>query len=112
MNRQLLKTLAAAWLTMATVGVAADDDWRNWRGPNRDGKSPATELLKKWPEEGPKKLWEFNELGRGFSTVAISDGVIYATGDVGGETKTVERRGRERETVEGGHLTLFALDMD
>ena len=112
MNRQLLMTLAAAWLTMTTVGVAADDDWHTWRGPNRDGKSPATGLLKKWPEEGPKKLWEFNELGRGFSTVAISDGVIYATGDVGGEATTVERRGRTRAAVEGGHLTLFALNMD
>ena len=112
MNGRFLKTLTAAWLTMATVGGAAAGDWHTWRGPNRDGKSPATGLLKKWPEEGPNKLWEFNGLGRGFSTVAISDGVIYATGDVGGEATTVERRGRTREAVEGGHLTLFALNMD
>ena len=112
MNGKLLKTLAAAWLMMTTAGVTADDDWHTWRGPNRDGKSPSTGLLKQWPEEGPDKLWEFNELGRGFSTVAISDGVIYATGDVGGEATTVERRGRKRAAVEGGHLTLFALNMD
>ena len=101
MNRQVLIALAGAWLTMTTIGVAAEDDWNTWRGPNRDGKSPSTGLLKSWPEEGPNKLWEFNELGRGFSTVAISDGVIYTTGDVGGEATTVERRGRKRTAVEG-----------
>ena len=112
MNRQLLKFLVAACTMMATVSLAAEGDWPAWRGPNHDGKSPATGLLKQWPEGGPPKLWEFNELGSGFSTVAISDGMIYATGDVGGEAKTSERGGRQQKSVSGGQLTLFALNMD
>jgi outer membrane protein assembly factor BamB len=32
-------------------------DWTQFRGPNRDGKSAETGLLKKWPEGGPQQLW-------------------------------------------------------
>ena len=28
-------------------------EWPRWRGPNRDGKSPGTNLLKEWPAGGP-----------------------------------------------------------
>jgi len=57
-------------------------EWPCWRGPNHDGKSPDTDLLKEWPEGGPALLWQADSLGEGFSTVAISGGFIYTTGDV------------------------------
>jgi len=56
------------------------DDWPQFRGPNRDGKSAETGLLEKWPEGGPKLLWEASGLGIGFSSVAIADGFVYTTG--------------------------------
>ena len=34
----------------------ADHDWPQWRGPNRNGISPDTGLLKKWPEEWAARL--------------------------------------------------------
>jgi outer membrane protein assembly factor BamB len=61
------------------------DDWPCWRGPNRDGKSPDTGLLKEWPKEGPELLWHADGLGEGYSTVAVSGGFIYTTGDIEGD---------------------------
>ena len=39
----------------ASVGLGAD--WPQWRGVNRDGRSPETGLLKTWPSGGPQQLW-------------------------------------------------------
>lgn len=60
--------------------------WHQFRGPNRDGKSAETGLLKKWPEGGPKMLWSVEDmLGIGFSSVAVADGYVYTTGMVDGQ---------------------------
>ena len=53
-----------------------------FRGPNHDGISTETEWIKKWPESGPKKLWEA-EVGIGFSSVSVSDGRAYTMGNQG-----------------------------
>ena len=58
-------------------------DWPAWRGPAGNGKSPDTGLLKEWPAEGPKLLWKATGIGKGFSTVAVSGGMVYTSGDVG-----------------------------
>jgi outer membrane protein assembly factor BamB len=63
--------------------VAANDGWFQWRGPNRDNKSTETGLLKEWPEGGPKMLWSAEGLGKGYSTVAVSNALIYTTGMIG-----------------------------
>jgi len=51
-----------------------------WRGPNRDGIYPEKNLLTAWPENGPEMIWEFNELGIGFSSAAVTDNRIYTAG--------------------------------
>jgi outer membrane protein assembly factor BamB len=56
-------------------------DWPQWRGPHRDGKSPETGLLTSWPEGGPKQLWKAEGLGGGYSTVSVSGGKIFTSGD-------------------------------
>ncbi len=71
---------------------AMAEDWPQWNGPNRDNKSTETGLLKEWPGNGPKELWSYDELGMGYSTVAVVDGTIYTTG------------------LEDGKLVVYALD--
>ncbi|UCG57303.1 MAG: PQQ-like beta-propeller repeat protein, partial [Phycisphaerales bacterium] len=66
-------------------GTADAADWPQFRGPNRDGKSAETGLLKKWPEGGPELLWDAEGLGMGFASVAVADGYVYTTGMVGAE---------------------------
>ena len=51
-----------------------------FRGPNRDGKFPETGLLKEWPEAGPQLLFEFEGIGKGYSSVISNGKYIYASG--------------------------------
>jgi len=68
------------WVVLVVLGVLLaggmgyGDDWPQFRGASRDGKSAETGLLKKWPEGGPELLWSVGGLGIGYSSVAISDG--------------------------------------
>jgi len=52
-------------------------DWPQWRGPNRDGQSADTGLLKEWPKEGPSLAWRVNGLGGGYSGPSIAAGRIF-----------------------------------
>lgn len=55
--------------------------WPQWQGVKQDNKSPDTGLLKQWPDGGPALLWKQAGLGtRGFSSVAITDGLIFTAG--------------------------------
>jgi outer membrane protein assembly factor BamB len=64
-----------AW-TLSAQGA----EWHQWRGPNRDGHSPETGLLKQWPQAGPRRLWEGRGAGTGFSSVSASHGRLYTIG--------------------------------
>jgi outer membrane protein assembly factor BamB len=68
-----------------------DKDWAQWRGPNRDAVCTETGLLKKWPKDGPKLLWNAKDVnngknvGTGYASVAIAGGRIYTLGDLDGK---------------------------
>lgn len=72
-----------------TPVVAASGDWPQWRGPNRDGISPETGLLDSWPSDGPPLLRSARGAGKGYSSVAVSDGRIYAMGNRGGAEELI-----------------------
>jgi outer membrane protein assembly factor BamB len=92
----LLIVLAISMPAVSRPALAAEatGDWPCWRGPNRDGKSADTGLLKQWPAEGPAKLWQATEIGEGYSSASVSGGVVHITGQV------------------GGNLLVFAFDME
>lgn len=64
----------------ALSSVAVFSQLYEWRGPQRSGIYNETGLLKKWPDGGPKLLWEAEGLGLGYSSVTVSDDAIYITG--------------------------------
>src|SRR5262245_61622345 len=70
--------LLTCCLSIAAFGQAGD--WPQWRGPNRDGISKETGLLKEWPKDGPPLVWKATGAGRGYSTVSISNGRLYTMG--------------------------------
>jgi outer membrane protein assembly factor BamB len=78
----LAAPLAVVALFLSTTGIQAED-WPQWRGQNRDGRSPETGLLQSWPEGGPPLAWKAEGLGGGFSSVAVSGNRIYTLGDLG-----------------------------
>ena len=51
-----------------------------WRGPGRTGIYDETGLLKKWPDGGPKLLWETVGMGDGYSSATVTNDAVYITG--------------------------------
>ena len=88
-----IATICLAMATVLTTAASAQlvansaptSDWPQFRGPARDGKAPATNLLTQWPEGGPKLLWSVAGVGQGFSHAAVANGLVYVTGLVGTE---------------------------
>lgn len=51
-----------------------------WRGPERNGVFPDTNLLDSWPEEGPELLYVTDGLGRSFSSAVATKEAVFVTG--------------------------------
>ena len=71
-------------------------DWPQWRGPLRSGISQESGLLKEWPKDGPKLLWQLDDIGDGYATPAV----------VGTRLYLLSNRGLDNEFVQ----TLAVLD--
>lgn len=76
-------------ISLAGATSAADRDWPQWRGPNRDGRAAQQNLLKSWPENGPKIAWEFDQAGFGYSAVAIDNGKLFTQGKIDNRTVAI-----------------------
>jgi outer membrane protein assembly factor BamB len=76
-----LSSLASAALLATTLLHAASGDWAQWRGPNHDGLSTETGLLKAWPTGGPPLVWKATGLGAGYSSVAVVGQRVFTIGD-------------------------------
>jgi outer membrane protein assembly factor BamB len=81
MPLQHSKLIVASLIAAATTtGLAAPDDWPQWRGPRRDGVSTESGLLKQWPANGPPLAWRIEGAGEGYSSFAVSAGRLYTLG--------------------------------
>jgi outer membrane protein assembly factor BamB len=94
---RLLTTIAALCLCFSAVTVtrpankaASTSDWPQWRGPQRNGISQESGLLKQWPAEGPKLLWQVDDVGDGYSTPAVVGTRIYLMSNRGFESEFVQ----------------------
>ncbi len=82
--RTLLPVFCVAALSLPAPASGPEPaEWNQWRGPNRDGLSPDTGLLKQWPPAGPPLAWKAAGLGGGFSSVSFAGARIFTMGDVG-----------------------------
>jgi outer membrane protein assembly factor BamB len=70
-------------LSLVLASLAAASDWPQWRGPSRDGISQEKGLLKEWPKEGPKLVWQVKDLGSGYSTPAVVGQRLYVISNRG-----------------------------
>lgn len=59
---------------------AAETDWPQWRGPQRDAHAAPQLLAQSWPDDGPALKWESNQMGRGYSSMSIVDGRLFTMG--------------------------------
>ena len=65
-------------ITLATMfpEPVLADDWPQWLGPDRNGRSSETGLLTTFPESGPSVLWKA-ALGHGFSSISVVDERLF-----------------------------------
>jgi outer membrane protein assembly factor BamB len=75
-----MKKLTAVLIIIANGIVVAAADWPQWRGPERNGISRETSLLKAWPEKGPRQLWAINTLGAGYGSLAVKGDRVFVQG--------------------------------
>lgn len=98
MKKGLFKKLFKGRFALAAIGMGLlagathADDWPQWRGPKRDGISQEKNLLKTWPKEGPKRLWQVKDVGFGYGSVAVAAGRIYLVGNKGLDNEFVAAR--------------------
>ncbi|HKB03756.1 MAG TPA: PQQ-binding-like beta-propeller repeat protein [Gemmataceae bacterium] len=74
--------LVAVGLGLIPVAAVATD-WPQWRGPERNGTSKETGLLAEWPKDGPKLIWQVNDLGTGYGAVSMAGGRVYLISNKG-----------------------------
>ncbi|MCH5375028.1 MAG: PQQ-like beta-propeller repeat protein [Planctomycetes bacterium] len=55
--------------------------WPQFRGPLRNAVSTETGLMSRWPDGGPKLVWQAAGAGRGYASLAIVDNRMYTLGD-------------------------------
>lgn len=124
------KTIFACGLVLSSALAV---DWPQWRGPQRDGLSTETGLLKSWPAEGPPLLWKISGLGEGYASFSIAQNRLHTMGQRGDQTFVLtydaatgkklweapvggafrERRGhgpRATPTIDGDRLYAQAAD--
>jgi len=84
MNKSSVKRImSGAVMILCLLAEAAGQltsDWPQWRGPNRDGISKETGLLKQWPTEGPPLAWKVAGAGRGFSSLSVANNRLFTMG--------------------------------
>jgi len=84
MKNMRIVTIASVALILVcfTFEIAAQTsgNWPQWRGPNRDGISKETGLLKQWPADGPPLVWKAQGAGRGYSSMAVANGRLFTLG--------------------------------
>jgi outer membrane protein assembly factor BamB len=76
-------------LTIAPFSKIASQkagDWPCFHGSDRSNLSSETGLLKAWDEKGPSLLFTISGLGEGYSSTAISGGMIYTAGSSGNQS--------------------------
>ena len=78
-------TRAAVFSLLLALVPAIADDWPQWRGPNRDGKSAETGLLKSWPAGGPPVVWKTAGLGEGYASFSVVKGRLFTQGQRGNQ---------------------------
>ena len=85
MNSRLLITTVALSIFARQAFCAGEFDWPQWQGPDRNGVSRETGLLKEWSKEGPPLAWKAKGLGGGDSAPSIANGRMVGMANRGAD---------------------------
>jgi outer membrane protein assembly factor BamB len=81
MTRRQVVALPFGFAASAAVAALAQGEgnaaWPQFRGPDRNGVSRETGLLKAWPAEGPALVWKATDLGGTNSAPSVAGGSVF-----------------------------------
>jgi outer membrane protein assembly factor BamB len=63
---------------------AAQADWPQYLGPDRNASAPQAELARSWPEGGPEQMWSV-PLGLGYGGASVQGGEVFVLDRMGTE---------------------------
>jgi outer membrane protein assembly factor BamB len=109
MKARIVSIVSLVVFTSCLVTAQTPGDWPQWRGPNRDGISKETGLLKQWPQQGPPLAWKATGAGNGYSSLAISGGRIFTMGARGNREYVIAfdvATGKEVWSTANGHTYM------
>jgi hypothetical protein len=86
-TQRLLGSVCGVALLPLTAYAA---DWPQWRGPQRNGVSAETALLKEWPKAGPRLVSQATNIGDGYAAPSIVGNRIYILGNRGLDNEFVQ----------------------
>jgi len=78
-SSRLFVLISIGTVFLTTTSIVAQD-WPQWQGVNRDGKSVETGLLQTWPSGGLKLVWRTANLGEGYAGVSVAGKRLYTMG--------------------------------
>lgn len=82
-NRSVKTVLVCGLWSALQSGVLAEaSEWAQWRGPDGDGIYKGSDWNAQFDK--PSILWR-TDIGTGFSSLAVAEGVVCATGHEGGQ---------------------------
>ena len=84
----ITRVILAALLLTILPARAADTDWPQFLGPNRNNVYSGNDLADAWPADGPKTLWS-KDVGSGWSGPVVSGGKLILFHRLG-DKETVE----------------------
>ena len=100
-------TWMVAIAAVSATSTSAHAQWSQFGGPNRNFTVDAKGLADKWPEEGPRRLWE-RDLGDGYATIVVDNGVLYTMYRKDADEFTVALDAKTGETIwEHGNPSPF-----
>jgi outer membrane protein assembly factor BamB len=76
-------TFLVSILTIIFSYYTIAQDVTQWRGKDRQGIYPDTDLLGEWPEKGPNILLEIDSIGNGYGSPVFANDIMYIMGEVG-----------------------------
>lgn len=81
--RSLTPTLIFTLFSLTAASPLRAESWPQWRGLHRDGLSPEKGLLRSWPAEGPRLLWQADSIGSGYSAPAVAGNRLFVLSNEG-----------------------------
>jgi outer membrane protein assembly factor BamB len=82
-----MRKLAVLIFALLSASYAIAKDWPQWRGPNRNSVSAETGLMTSWSPNVPAQAWQASEVGDGYSSVVVADGLVFTMGRIGKDVR-------------------------